>query len=151
MADLLEQEYGDGSESEILVSCMRKICDYYQQVFQKENKEEMKIFDSALRNCYLMASGEESKFSEQIEECLYEMEDDLDTENLEKIADRLLEIWKTSDKCEYRWEQIIEQNNGFLLDQPVAFQKSIYDENMEEDSSKCIEVNLNIEDLIDEE
>ena len=30
MADLLEQEYGDGSESEILVSCMRKICDYYQ-------------------------------------------------------------------------------------------------------------------------
>ena len=33
----------------------------------------MKIFDSALRNCYLMASGEESKFSEQIEECLYEM------------------------------------------------------------------------------
>ena len=151
MADLLEQEYGDGSESEVLVSCMRKICDYYQQVFQKETKEEMKIFDSALRNYYLMASGEESKFSEQIEECLYEMEDDSDTENLEKIADRLLEIWKTSDKCEYRWEQIIKQNNGFLLDQPVGFQKSIYDENMEEDSSKCIEVNLNIEDLIDEE
>lgn len=151
MADLLEQEYGDGSESEVLVSCMRKICDYYQQVFQKENKEEMKIFDSALRNYYLTASGEESKFREQIEECQYEMEADPDTENLEKIADRLLEIWKTSDKCEYRWEQIIEQNNGFLLDQPVGFQKSIYDENMEEDSSKCIEVNLNIEDLIAEE
>lgn len=152
MSDLLEQEYNDYSETEILVSCMRKISDYYQQVFQEENRKEMKTFDSALRNYYLMASGEDNKFSEQIEECLYEMEDDLDEENLKKIPDKILEIWKNSDKCEYRWEQIIEQKaNGFLLDQPVGFQKSIYDENMEEDNSKCIEINLNIEDLIDEE
>ena len=145
IADSLEKGYSDDySENEFWpVRCMRKICDYYQQAFQKENKGEMKKFDSALRNFYLMIDREEGKFSGQINECLDEIDDNLDKEKSERIADRILEIWKNSDKCEYRWEQIAEQGE-YRDSQPVDFDKYL-DENLKTDNSKYIEVYLSSE------
>lgn len=159
IVELTEQEYGDESEAVFLMTCIRTVCDHYQKVFQEENKQEMKIFDSALRNFYLMLNGEDSKFGRDLEEWLGGLEnfaEDGEGEvNSEEISEEFLKIWMSTDQCKYSWEQMIEQDYSEdhfdETDQPVSFYETTYDENLEEHNSKYIGINLNLESLIDEE
>lgn len=141
------------------MTCMRTVCDHYQKVFQEKNKQEMKIFDSALRNFYLMLNGEDSKFGRDLEEWTGSLEslveDGEGDINPEEISDEFLKIWMNTDQCKYSWEQMIEQDYSEdhfdATDQPVSFYETTYDENLEEHNLKYIGINLNLESLIDEE
>lgn len=136
----------------IYISSLKALNNYYLKVFKEKNKKEMQIFDSALRNLYLISSGEgKGSFYSKIcewEDAVYEEDSQAEAD---KFVYDFLKIWRTSDKCKLTWDEIVSQDeseyHAAFCHQPVRFFEEVYDENLQIKNQKYIVMPYNPEEF----
>lgn len=156
LKDLLDSvEIQDTKETDDYVKenyilALRTLSNYYLKVFKEKDKREMKIFESALKNLYLIFSNQEAGI---FEDKLYQWEEMVEEKYFEsdEIINQFMKIWKTTDECKLTWDQIIEQDDTEyhwgVRSQLVHFLDKVIDENKQIKSKKCIIVSYDPEEF----
>lgn len=133
----------DSDDPEMVISMagLKKVCDYYQEIFKKKNRQEMKTLDSLLRDLY--DENHKCEIMDSIEEW-----SDYNIENIESIdmnvaAEEFLNIWKTPSEDARTWDEIVKENlNGHYMKvgTVVNLWEDTYDENWNKFKSKHITI-----------
>ena len=157
MLDSIEIEEGDNGEAETIIMGVKKICNYYQEAFQKNDTQRMKKFESALK-WYYMGADDDTKFGREINKWLDRINDfseNMKSINIDRFSDDFVEIWMTAEECQYTWDEMIRlagaEEYYYAEEQPVSFCEVRYDENLEEHKEKYIKINYNPQRLMGEE
>lgn len=139
--ELIDLSKDDDPETVVYMAGFKKVCDYYQEIFKEKNEREMKILDNLLRDIY--DSDHECEIMESMEEWSDYNTENIGSIDLNEAAEEFLDIWKTPSEDAHTWDEIVKEDSYdhyVQLGESVKLWKKIYDENLNEFKSKCIEI-----------